>query len=203
MFEPFYTVSVVTPAADAPLTLEDAKAQCRISDDVTDDDALLESYLPVAAQLVEELSGQTLLAETWKYVATGFPAHRGIPVRLPKVPFGEVISVQYRDQTDTLQTWDPSEYRVIDTGRFGAIVPQLGQSYPVTRNRVTGDQVPDDVQIILTCGYPDIASIPARLMLAQKVLVAYWYANPESVGEPTDTGVENIIGVPAVVDPCW
>ncbi len=199
---PSWSLSLKTAGA-APLTLAEAKAHGRVV--VADDDTLLTSYLLVAADVVEKMSGQALLAQTWIRTATDFPCDDGEPIVLPRPPIVSVTSVQYRDENDVLQTWDPAKYRVITVGRFGAIVPTIGNGYPLTRNAVTaGGQAPDAVQIEFVCGNANAAAVPARLMLAQKVLVAYWYANPElaKVGD-LPMGLDALIGSPAHVDPCW
>lgn len=204
MREPSWTLKQLVAGA-ASVTLAEAKAHCTVV--VADDDTLLTAYSLAAASLVESLSETALLEQTWLRAGTDFPCE-GEPIVLPRPPLAEVVSVKYRDVNDALQTWDPSQYRVITVGRFGAIVPTIGNRYPVTRNAVTGDSAPDAVQIEFTCGYALAEDVPARLQLAQQLLIAHWYAQREAVNVGnivTDVpfGVLTLIGSRADDDPCW
>jgi uncharacterized phiE125 gp8 family phage protein len=192
---PWWSVSVSEGPADAPLTLAQAKAQCGVGADVTDDDALLDGYTAAAAELVEAMTDRALLTQTCIYTASGFPCE-GEAIVLPRPPLQSVTSVQYRDTAGVLQTWDPSQYRIVTTGRFGAIVPAYGVCYPWTTC------VPDAVTVTFVCGWATAAEIPGRLMLAQQQLVAHWYAKREIDGGQ-GLGLESLIGAPARVDPCW
>ena len=198
---PSWSLARSVDPADAPLTLAQAKAQCGVV--VSSDDALLDSYRLTAADLVELLSGEALLQQTWVRIATGFP-DEDEPIALPRPPLVSVTSVQYRDQNGALQTWEPTKYRVISVGRVGYIVPAFGQCYPAT----DGSAPPDAVTITFVCGRATAATVPAKLMLAQRLLVAHWYANRETVNVGNIVtnlpfGVDLLIGAPARVDPCW
>jgi uncharacterized phiE125 gp8 family phage protein len=201
MFEPTWSVSRSVEPASLPLTRAQAKAHCTVADEITDDDALFDGYLAVAPDVVELLSEHALLPQTWIQFGSGFPAAReAIVLRRP--PLRAVASIQYRDPAGALQTWSPSKYREITSGRFGQIVPVVGECYPPTSCD------PDAVTITFTCGYDDATKIPARYLMAHRLLVAHWYANREPVVVGTITsnlplGLETVIGAPARVDPCW
>lgn len=195
---PYWSVTVVEGPDGTPLTLAQAKAQCTVDTDVTADDTLIQGYLPVAAELVESRSERALMLQTCVYEASGFPDD-GDAIVVPRPPLQDVTSVQYRDTAGVLQTWDPSQYRVITTGRFGRIVPAHGVCYPCT------EDAPDAVVIEFVCGYADPAAIPSRYQHAQLMLIAHWYANREAVTADTvhdvPLGFEALIGAPARVDP--
>jgi uncharacterized phiE125 gp8 family phage protein len=197
---PWWSLSLVM-VGEPPLTREEAKAQCRIAPDVTDDDELIEGFCSVAADVVERMSGQALLQQTWRRTATDFPDDDE-PIVLPRPPLSAVGYVKYLDPSGVLQTWDPSKYRVITIGQFGAIVPVVGTCYPRTLNARCGRHDPDALQIEFTCGYDSAEAIPRKLMLAQQLLVAHWYAERE-IDDGEGLGLSQLIGVPARVDPCW
>jgi uncharacterized phiE125 gp8 family phage protein len=193
---PYWSVSVLVGPEDAPLTLALAKAQCGVDPDITDDDELLDGYAFVAAEAVEAMKGCALLTQTCVAIASAFPCD-GEPIVLPRPPLQAVTSIQYRDTAGVLQTWAPTNYRVITSGvGFGTIVAAYGVCYPWTAC------VADAVTITFTCGYADASAIPARLMLAQQILVAHWYKNREIDGGQ-GLGLDSLVGAPSRVDPCW
>jgi uncharacterized phiE125 gp8 family phage protein len=203
MFEPTWSISLSVPPSGGLLTLAQAKAQCTVDDDITADDTLLSGYLIAAADVVEDLAERAFRTQTRIRSSNGFPCSNREPIVLPWPPLQGTPTVQYRDTSGVLQTWDSSKYRVITTGRFAVIVPAFGQVYPQT----TDD--PDAVTITFTCGYADPEDVPERYMLAQRLLVAHWYAKREPVEisnamvNKVPCGLDTVIGAPARVDPCW
>ncbi len=186
---------------DAPLTLNDVKEHCGVHSTVITEDELLEIYRLTAADLVESLAEIALGTQTRVLTSNAWP-YDDEAFRLPYPPLQEVVSVQYRDPNGVLQTWDPSKYDVVTSGRFGAIVPKVGQCYPATRAKV-----PDAVIVTFVCGYEDEADIPRRYLEAQRFLIAHWYANPEpmNVGNLVSSlpsGLDLVLGAPARLEAC-
>lgn len=185
---------VTDPRDEAPLTLSDVKLHCRVGATVTDEDDLLEAYRLTSADVVESEAEIALGTQTRVLASTAFPDDDE-SLRLPYPPLQEVLSVQYRDANGAVQTWDPSNYDVVTSGRFGAIVPKVGRCYPRTRCNV-----PDAVVVTFVCGYESVDDIPRRYLQAQRLLIAHWYANREAVGSGMTTvplGFDVAIGTPA------
>jgi len=61
---------LVTAPAFEPVSLADAKAQCRV--DVADDDALISGLVTAARQYVESETGMALITQTWDVFADEF-----------------------------------------------------------------------------------------------------------------------------------
>jgi hypothetical protein len=119
------------------VTLAEAREQCRVDDGDTSQDGKLLLFIAAATARFDGeggLLGRCLRAQTWELVASHFPgnpdgyfynAHRG-RIALPLPPTQSVLSITYLDTTETVQTFDPSLYRVIDGGDEGSyIVPKL------------------------------------------------------------------------------
>lgn len=57
-----------------PITLVQAKAQCRIDEGFTDDDVIISSiYIPAARQLAEKVTHRAFFNQTWERALDNFP----------------------------------------------------------------------------------------------------------------------------------
>lgn len=141
------TPTLITAPTLEPVSLEDAKAQCKIEHD--DQDAELELFIQAAREDVEVATGRQLVGATWEVRLDGWPCSDLIV--LPRPPLISVTSVKYLDTDGTLQTLDTSVYTVHTYAgprcRRGAISLQDGQSWPTTQ------PVRDAVRIRFEAGY--------------------------------------------------
>ena len=62
---------IITPPATEPITLTEAKAQCRV--DGTAEDALLTIYIQAAREQCERLIGRKLITQTVEQRLDAFP----------------------------------------------------------------------------------------------------------------------------------
>lgn len=160
-----------------PVTLEEAKAHLRIDYDA--EDALITSYIAVAREHCEVVTGLALAPATWEARLDAFPAGA---IELPYPPLVEVESVRYVDAGGDEVQLDAGAYKV-DT----LIMP--GTMAPV-------DRWPDgrDVRIRYRAGYEG-GKIPHAARQAILLLVGHWHAHREAVVTGT-TATE----VPLAVD---
>jgi uncharacterized phiE125 gp8 family phage protein len=125
------TVIEVIPPASELVSIEDARAQCRIpqvADADAEVDALLERYIRAARQYVEWRTGRTLLRTRLKAIFDGWPD--GVRLTLPRAtPLSDVISA----------TWygaDGSGHSFLDIVSAdadalpGALVLRSGEAWP-------------------------------------------------------------------------
>jgi len=92
-------LTVLTPPAEAPLSLDAVKAFLRIGD--TADDALLMDLLQSARERLEQVAGLALVQQTVRVVWRRWPASiRGRGVRLPIGPVTHVEAVRLVDDDD-------------------------------------------------------------------------------------------------------
>jgi uncharacterized phiE125 gp8 family phage protein len=150
-----------------PITLAQAKVQCKLEPDYDDEDEALSIYIQAARELVEEITGRSLISQTRVLRLDSFPQCYDV-----YLDYGRLISVttlQYcATEADTLTTIAASEYWT-DTH---SEIPRLTvkTSWPSTYDR------PNAVVITYVAGYGTTASsIPAPLIEAVKRIVASMY----------------------------
>lgn len=168
---------LVTAPATEPITLAEAKAQCRV--DHTDDDDLLVAYIAAARTWWEETYGRALLAQTWDYAIDAFPDSDVL--WLPKAPLQSVTSVTYYDDDlSTSTVFSSSNYQVDTTAEPGRIALKDGVSWPSDALRLSSGVV-----VRFVAGYASEEAVPGPIKSALKLLVAQMYAfrEPQVVGK--------------------
>lgn len=136
-----------------PMTVEVAKAHCRISDDT--ENALVLTFLKAARQDAELYLGRGLLTQTWKLVLDDFAETIWLPMA---APLQSVTSITYYDGDGVSQTLASSVYTVHTASEPGRIMLGVNQAWPsvqclrgsaVTITYVVGwtteDAVPDHI----------------------------------------------------------
>lgn len=167
-----YSLTLITPATEEPLTVDDAKLHCRV--DHTDEDTLFETLILAARETAEDRTGRQLCTATWELKRDAFPG-AGEPLLLPRVPLQSITSIKYIDSAGTEQTWGSSNYQASLSREPGRIVPAFATPWPVAR------LIADAVRVRYASGYGTAAAVPAGLKAAMRLLVGHWYANREEV----------------------
>ncbi|MEM7330318.1 MAG: phage head-tail connector protein [Pseudomonadota bacterium] len=103
--------TVITPPAEAPLTLDAVKAFLRIGHDGEDD--LLADLLQSARDRLEQAAGLALVVQTVRVVWTDWPAEiRGRGARLPIAPVRQLDAVRVAD-ADTAATDCSGQFQLV------------------------------------------------------------------------------------------
>jgi uncharacterized phiE125 gp8 family phage protein len=172
---------VTAPAAE-PVTLAEAKAQCRIYH--SDDDTLLGTLIAAARESIDGPTGwlgRCLVQQTWDMKLDDFPSS-GCGIHIPLAPLSSVTSISYVDSNGDSQTLAPSSYQVVNGGaRRSRIDEAYGTNWPATRDQA------DAVTVRLVLGYPPSedsppdygANVPTPIMQAILIMVADMYENRE------------------------
>jgi uncharacterized phiE125 gp8 family phage protein len=199
----------VTGPEASPVTLEQAKLQCKVDSD--DEDELIQIHLDAAIGELDGAEGQlnrALMTQTWILGLDGFPGqirrhgdgersgarrHKRRLV-LPLAPLQSVAGITYLDSCGVRQTLDPTAY-VVSPGPAGVILPALGQCWPYTA------EFEDAVEVEFTAGYEDADSVPAGIKAAILLLVAHFYKHREAVVgvDARDSSAELPLGFSHVV----
>lgn len=174
--------SIVTAAAQEPVTLAEAKKQCNIETAFTDDDTKLTSYITTSRHRAEHITGRQLVTATYDLILPGFGACDAV-IEIPYPPLVSVTSVKYYDETNTQQTLSTAEYSVDTVSDIGNIYPAYGYYWPTTYTRH------DAVTIRFVCGYPvasGTATTPEsiRQWILMDIATQYMQREGITIGSP-------------------
>lgn len=172
---PIRSLVRVTKPAVEPVSLAEAKVQCRV--DGEDSDAYLVNLIAVARQYVEDTLDITLLNSVWRASYDLFPTWS---IQLPRPPMTSgTVTVAYRNGDGTTSTLSSADgkFRVDYDTIPGRIYPNWAETWPAVR----GDE--NSVVVTYTAGYgtsPQDAPPVARHLIL--MLVSHWFDARQVVG---------------------
>ncbi len=172
-----YGLKRIVEPEETPVSVEEQKAQSRISLDVEDD--YLAARIAAAATYFEDMTGRQLVQAVWKLTLDCFPD----VIRPPRSPLltsytdsddeEHSIVIQYVDTDGELQTLAADQYEVDDQCEPGRIVPAYGTSWPATRDTINA------VRVTFPAGYGEAADVPEGIKGYILALVGHWYKTRE------------------------
>jgi len=190
------TISIVTPPAQAIVSLADMKSYLRV--DTTHDDTLINGFIASATQNIREYLRRSLITETLELSCDGFTegdgdyrmlslgagthtgarAHfSGSPNRidLPYPPVQSITSVKSFDRANIESTFSDANYQVDERG--GRLYLNQGVTWPQNLRST------EAVKITYVTGYgSSSADIPATIIQAVQMNVAQMYDCREACG---------------------
>ncbi|ABF64352.1 hypothetical protein TM1040_1619 [Ruegeria sp. TM1040] len=167
-------LTLTTPAADLPVSLEEAKRHCRVEADDTEDDQLLEGLIAAAVDYLDGPSGilgRAIITQTWLLELPSFP----VKLDLPLEPVRSV-TITYLDASGAEQTLPEGAYEL--------------NARPSQRTQlalVSGTQMPVlkdtswPVRISIIAGFGGANACPPGLKVAIKMIVGLWYEHREAI----------------------
>lgn len=168
-----------------PLTVDEARAHCRI-DDVAED-AYLSSLITASRQYCEKYTDRAFITQTWKLYLDSWPTQ----IELRKPTAISVTSITYVDSAGDTQTLATSVYALDSVSEPGLVTLKHNQTWPTLRGDHNG------IVVTFTAGYGAAASnVPETIKHAMKLLIGHWYRNREAVGQaddPTKMAVEALL----------
>lgn len=161
--QPYETIGL------SPITLAEAKVQCRISD--TSEDALVATLINAAREYIENTTG--IVCGT----ATKVLLYNAFTDRLPiyRAPVASVTSVSYTAADGTETTLASNQYRMRERHGVVTLQPAYGITWPAT------EVIDGAVTVTVSAGYASNAATPDAIRTAALMLVAHWYDNREPV----------------------
>lgn len=186
------SLSLTTPPAVEPVSVETAKAWLRVSH--FEDDALIADLIGSAREHVETRTGLALITQSWRERLEDWPRDRlsasGLAVQLKRAPLVSVEAVRVRGRDGALTDWNSAEYRV-ETGEPGRLVAVLPFALPRPEARGGG------IEIDFTAGFgeaPDDVPAPLRAAILHLVAASYGADRGEG-GEtpPTPDTVDRLL----------
>lgn len=162
-----------------PITLAQARAQCRIDTDDTSEDTMLTGvWIPAVVAACEQLLCRSLMLQTWRVTMDDFEDE----VRLPWPNLLGVTSVEYKDAAGAWQTLDSAYYEVDTDSAPGRLVLASGYSWPTLYTGI------NTVKITYTAGYSSSsveatqqAAVPGDVKTWLLLAVGTCYAQRESI----------------------
>ena len=168
------SIKIFTAPEAEPVTLAEAKLQCRV--DGTGDDSLILSYILTARMNCEHFSNHKFINQTWDLWLDAFPG--GTVLELPRSlsPLSSVTHVKYFDPADQEQTFAAADYMVDPYSEPGRIILKSGSSWPADELRIA-----NGVGVQVVVGYGDDADVPANFKQAMLMLIGHYYEDREGV----------------------
>ena len=186
----------VTQPANQPITLDEAKAHCRVT--FADDDALIEQLIKAATSEMETRLQRTLCDSTWSITLDNLPDGG---IRLPHPPLLQVNSVVYFSEAGTQLTLSSDDYIVDTASEPGWIVPAPNKEWPATQSgRI------NSVTVTYRAGYrlggtshEQRDAVPRDIRAYLLIRVATMYENREGI--VTGTIVSNVTALDSLWQP--
>ncbi|MDG1419256.1 MAG: hypothetical protein P8P99_15775 [Maricaulis sp.] len=181
------SLSQITPPATEPITLEQAKARLRLSDDTQN--SRLVHLIRTARQRIEYESGRAIFNQTWVERRDSWQAQRGQKCRLAafatqftlvKPPLVSIERIEVFDADNFGTLWDPSQYFIDTLADPGRIALGRNAQFPEPGRAIAG------IEIEFVCGYGTaVDDVPAGLIEASGLLMqAMFESEDEAVTLP-------------------
>lgn len=156
--------ALVTGPTQEPITLAEAKAQARITDDHSN--SLLLAFIKTAREEAERLMGRGLYTQTWKLTLDWWPTVIPLPMA---GPLQSVTHVKYYDADGVQQTLATSYYDTDTLSLPGRVVLKPEQSWPTLQS----DRRNGRIEIQYVVGSSTIADIPETWKQGIRAYVTY------------------------------
>jgi uncharacterized phiE125 gp8 family phage protein len=184
-------IKIITPPAAEPVTLTEAKAQCRV--DISDDDTYIGTLITAARMYCEAIDWRAFMPQTIELWLEGFPCDDEI--ELPRPPLTSISKIEYYDTAGTARTLATTVYEADTISTPGAAHLKYNQVWP-------SDLLRDYNAVCVTyvAGYASAAAVPQTIKQAILLLVGHWYENREAslvgtISKPLEFAVTQLLGV--------
>ena len=144
---------LITPPAEEPVSLAEAKRDMRLDDDFTEHDLLIEGLITAARERYENICNRAFIRQQWQIVEWRFPAARKT-ILLPLSPLISVDKIAYQDPDGDWHELEEEDYQV-DMSEPPKIFPVL--SWPITKS------VLNAVKLTFTAGYGSAIDVPESI----------------------------------------
>lgn len=183
-------IRVVAPNAE-PVSLAEAKAQCRVEHDV--EDTLFTRWIATAREQTEHLLCRALITQQWERVLDAFPTADAPGVELGMPPVQSIVSVKYADPQGQEQILASTAYTLDTDTSPGWLLPAYGSDWPATLDTANA------VRVRFICGYgPVQAAVPEGVRSYILAHVHHWYCNRGAV---SDKRLEPVPYLERLLDP--
>lgn len=166
-------LKLITDATVEPVTLAQAKVQCRVDEDITTDDTLIEGLVSAARKMAEQECNRALISQTWERVIDAFPA---VEIELGKHRVIAITSVTYIDAAGNSQTMAAEDYSLDADSDGGFLLPAADAEWPDTLDTANA------VRVRFTAGYgADASAVPECIKAWIRIMVGHMHPNGDKL----------------------
>lgn len=158
--------SLLTAPGTEFISTADAKVHLKTS--ISAEDSLIDRMVKGVRNDVEEYLGRGLFTQTWKYVQDDWTERISLPYA---APLQSVTSLQYYDESGTLQTLDSGVYIVDTLQALGEIRRAPNQVWPTLQADRAGRVI-----VTYVVGWDDVANLPPGILDGLYLLLARRWA---------------------------
>lgn len=170
-----------------PVTVAEARRQCRIGDAIDYHDQELASLIVAAREMVENDTGIVCYTGSFTYAMSEWPDADFFD--LPDMrPITSITSIAYIDTGGTSQTLATSVYQ-LETGNVKQFVRlKYSQNWPALRGDING------ITVTLVAGYATVLAVPLMVKQAVRLkLHCQWMLANELDATKQEEGYERVI----------
>jgi uncharacterized phiE125 gp8 family phage protein len=172
------SLRLITAPASYPVTLDEAKAHCRV--DSVEDDTLIDGLIAAATDHIELYTGRAIMSQTWELVLDQFSD----AIMLPKGPVTAITSVKYYDTAEAEQTVSVVNYALDSASDPQWLVKASDYTWPTVSDGV------NNVIVRFVAGY---STVPPSIRAAALLLIGQWYDNRAAVTEKPLIAMPNAV----------
>jgi uncharacterized phiE125 gp8 family phage protein len=174
-----WTLTRVTSPSNLPVSLSEVKDHLRLSSADTTHDNHLQLLIEAATERLEDDIDRQIISANYKQSQLVWNEEDNLEgsIKLYKRAITDIVSVQYYDEDNVLQTLDASKYEY-DAGRT-RIWLAAGEQWPTLSTDKTGNKV----EIVFTAGYGTAdTTVPRSMKAAILLCVGKWFFDPAQEG---------------------
>jgi uncharacterized phiE125 gp8 family phage protein len=174
-----WTLTRVTSPSNLPVSLSEVKDHLRLSSSDTTHDNHLQLLIEAATERLEDDIDRQIINANYRQSQLVWSEEDNLvgSIKLYKRAITDVVSVQYYDEDNVLQTLDPSKYEY-DAGRTRVWLA-AGEQWPSLSSDKTGNKV----EIVFTAGYGSAdTTVPRSMKAAILLCVGKWFFDPAQEG---------------------
>jgi len=161
---------VFTANTTALIATSDAKLYLKV--DISDDDTIIAGLVTAATKSAEEYTNRFFLETTLEQYGTTFDDIKN----LFKSPTSQVVSIQYYDENNSLQSLSTDVYDITSAVEPSQIYLKPNQSFPQIAKRE------DAVVVKYKVGYGTASTdVPLPIIQACYLTIGHWYQNRQQV----------------------
>lgn len=121
---------VITAVTNEPVSLVEARLQCKVDSDDTTHDAVLAALITSAREYAEQYTQRGMARQTLEMAFDAFPSYA---FDLDRSPVASITSIRYIDNDGVEQTIAPANYSLSLYGLCNTVTPAYGYTWPTAR----------------------------------------------------------------------